>query len=314
MPPLKYQTPSSYVGKKAAPKPPVKPAAPARPVVAAPKIPARKVTSRYTGPPVAGSPAASALGLAVPAGPTGAGEVTGTAYEGADTSDFGGSYGPQYTGPSSSLLAAQMGEDLGAMASGMTSKIRQALVDLGLTDRSQLTGGAAQYVDEPTWQAAANNKYSLFATLKASADKQTAQSRAKLAAAGMLGSGQLTNEANSILKQLEEKSYAGVRTFSGTVGELLAAYAQRQRDWASRLAEARFAQQQVAAAGGQVDLGAGLVGRAGEWADLPVSIGYDPVRNADAQYDLSGATQIGPDRYRGPQGQIYDSHGRVAPG
>jgi len=324
MPPLKYQTPSSYVGKKPAVKPPAKPAVAAKPKITPPKIPAKKVTSRYSGPPAPGTPAASGLGLQGFTPPPSAPEQ-GDYFGGIDYQpDWGGGGGgtiEPYSGPSSALLSSQSAEDLGAMSSSMTSKIRQALVDLGLTDVSQLTPDAQKYLDQATLTAAGQNKYSLFGQIATTAAKATAQQRAKLAAQGMLSSGALTKSMQDIVDEAEQKRYAGVREFSGSVGDLLAQYAQRQRDWASRIAEARFAEAQYAAytgslydaarqGGGPEDRGAGLVGRPGEWADLPVAVGYDPVRNADAQYDMSGATKTDWG-YIGPQGQRYDDHGRV---
>jgi hypothetical protein len=315
MPPAKYQTPSSYIGKK----PAVAPAKP-KPPPPPPKrltAPTWKIPTKYTAPIKVGGQGGVAGPYTAPAAT--APEVTGTDYAGASMEGFGGGGGMPYTGVSADLLQSQSAEDLGTMASGMTSKIRQALVDLGLTDTSQLTPEALKYVDAPTLAAAANNKYSLFSTLKSSAEKATAQSRAKLAASGMLSSGQLTNEANDILKQLEEKRYTGTRTFSGTVGDLLAAYAARQREWASKIAEARFMQQQFVASGGGGGIdpvtGRGYDSpergaRPGEWADLPVRVGWNPLKNSDAEYDMSGATPV-PGGYLGPQGQRYDENGRV---
>ena len=246
---------------------------------------------------------------------TGAPNLEGVGdYWGADTGGFGGSIAP-YSGPSGDLLQSQSTEDLGVMSSSMTSKIRQALVDLGLTDVSQLDEGARKYVDDPTLAAAKANKYSLYQQIADASAKATAQSRAELAARGMLGSGQLTKSAQDIIKQGEEKRYAGTRTFSGSVGELLSAYAQRQREWAQRIAEARFAEAQyrtaARASGGPIDNGAGLAGRPGEWADLPVKEGWNPNRNVDARYDMSGATRQSDGTFIGPQGQRYDENGRV---
>jgi len=313
MPLAKYQTPSSYIGKKPAVAPAkAKPPPPPKRLTA----PTWKIPAKYTAPIKVGGQG----GVAGPyTAPVAAPEVTAPEYAGASLEGFGGGGGTPYTGVSPDLIESQMGEDLGAMSSSMTSKIRQALVDLGLTDTSQLTPEAAKYVDEPTRTAAAQNKYSLFSTLKASADKATAQSRAQLAARGMLGSGQLTNEANDILKQLEEKRYSGVRQFSGSVGDLVAAYAQRQREWASKLAEARFMQQQYVAsgAGGGIDPATGRGydtpergARPGEWADLPIRVGWNPRKNSDAEDDMSGATRV-PGGFIGPQGQRYDENGRV---
>lgn len=51
-------------------------------------------------------------------------------------------------------------------------------------------------------------------------------------------------------------------------------------------------------------------GRPGEWADLPVVVGWNPARNSDAQYDMSGAQRQADGTYVGPQGARYDEKGR----
>ena len=216
-------------------------------------------------------------------------------------------------------MQSQADEDLGMMRSGMTSKIRQALVDLGLTDRTQLSGDALGFLDDPTFEAAKGNKYSLFQKVADQEAKYNAQTRAELAARGMLSSGQLTKSTQDILKNAEEQRYSGVREFSGTVGELLSAFAQRQRDWAQRIAEARFS-------GAGTGLGVGSYsldtstgreydspergGRPGEVADLPVRVGWNPNKNSDAEYDMSGAQDMG-GWFLGPNGVRYDANGRV---
>jgi hypothetical protein len=134
----------------------------------------------------------------------------------------------------------------------------------------------------------------------------------------MLGSGQLTKSAQDILRDVEQKRYGGVREFSGSVGELLSAYAARQREWASKIAEARFRQGWGGSdGGGAYDPATGRGydspergGRPGEWADLPVRVGWNPAKNSDAEYDMSGATRVD-GGFIGPQGQRYDENGRV---
>jgi len=333
-----------------------------KPAVTAPKIPATKVTSRYTPPKAAPAKAAKPTPPAVVAGykalkaanpygtlgpspqrvakvnvamgrPANYGSLPPETAPDTGISDVpdyvsglggggGGGYIEPYTGASSALLSSQSAEDLGAMSSSMTSKIRQALVDLGLTDVSQLDPGARQYVDQATLTAAGQNKYSLFGQIATASAKATAMQRARLAAQGMLASGALTKSMQDILDEAEQKRYAGVRTFSGDVGTLLSAYAERQRDWASRIAEARFQEAQYRAAnqdawsGGASDpTGRGWDSpergaRPGEWADLPVRVGWNPIKNSDAEYDMSGATKTDWG-YIGPQGQRYDENGRV---
>jgi len=223
------------------------------------------------------------------------------------------------------LMESQRDEDIGSFRSGMGTKIKQALIDLGLSDTSQLDPEARSYVDDATIEAAKQNKYSLFSQLQQKADRATAQSRAKLAARGMLSSGQLTKEAQDVLNETESARYAGVREFSGGVGDLVGQYAQRQREWANRIAEARM----QAAASGYSGYGGGGGGggggfdaatgrgydtpergaRPGEWADLPVRVGYNPARNSDAEYDMSGATRTDWG-FIGPEGARYDENGR----
>ena len=234
--------------------------------------------------------------------------------------DVGGGGGMPGWGFDFGMLESQRDEDIGSFRSGMGTKIKQALIDLGLADVSQLDPEARSYVDDATIEAAKANKYSLFAQLQQKANRATAQSRAKLAARGMLSSGQLSKEAQDVLEQTEAARYTGVREFTGGVGDLVGQYAARQREWANKIAEARM---QAAAmgysgygggggggGGGEWMGPVGAVGRPGEWADLPIAMGWDPSRGSDAQYDLSGATNMG-GYWLGPQGQRYDENGRV---
>jgi len=300
-------------------KPPVRPLAPKpvpKPVLAKPKAP------------LPGSPN---WGQAAEYGWTGSGDpnvvTRATQFAPEVSGDYsfdagggGGGGGMPGWGFDVGMLESQRDEDIGSFRSGMGTKIKQALIDLGLADVSQLDPEARSYVDDATIEAAKANKYSLFSQLQKKADRATAQSRAKLAARGMLSSGQLSKEAQDVLEQTEAARYTGVREFTGGVGDLVGQYAQRQREWANRIAEARM---QAAAmgysgygggSGGGGDGGwmgpVGAVGRPGEWADLPMAQGWDPSRNSDAQYDLSGATNMG-GYWLGPQGQRYDENGRV---
>lgn len=315
------------IGAWAVPTRPIAPKAPVKPIVKPPQAPA--ISASLAAQMRAMNPSMTATWGWTPeqgASYWGTPQVEAPSYQGASGFD----YAPiaPYQGPSSSLLESQQTEDLGAMSSSMTSRIRQALVDLGLSDQTQLGADAAKYVDAPTLEAAKANKYSLFQQIANSSERATAQARAQLAARGMLSSGQLTKATQDIVNQAEQQRYAGVREFTGSVGDLVSQYAQRQRDWASKIAEARFmeAQYRAAAGGGGGGGGGGGYGidaatgrgydsperggRPGEYADLPVRVGWNPARNSDAEYDMSGATRTAWG-FIGPNGVRYDENGRV---
>jgi hypothetical protein len=130
---------------------------------------------------------------------------------------FGGGQQPSYGGmiggdwevqDAEAAMAARMA----SLRGDFTSGIRQALIDLGVTDTSKL-GGFGQYIDAETISKAAQNKYSQSAQVAAAEKRQQRQSRAALAARGILSSGQTTKSEGDIAATAETARYNALRDF-----------------------------------------------------------------------------------------------------
>jgi hypothetical protein len=156
-------------------------------------------------------------------GPGGAGGYAGM---------IGGDYGVQEM---ESMMNARMGRARG----DFQGQLRQALVDLGLTDTSKL-GSLGSYIDSDTISKAAENKYSQVAKISQAETARRAQSEADLAARGMLGSGQLTTNAENILAEGESARYGALRDFLGAGQQGLTQLADLNDQQAMALSQARF--------------------------------------------------------------------------
>jgi len=156
------------------------------------------------------------------------------------TALIGGDYGVQD-------MESRMNATLGRYRSDFTGQLRQALIDLGITDKSKLTGGLGNYIDAATIQKAAENKYSQQAKISQQETARRAQSEASLAARGMLGSGQLTTENERTVAEGERSRYEALRDFLSGGQQGLRQIADIQDQLAGQLAEARFAAAQRAA-------------------------------------------------------------------
>jgi len=133
-----------------------------------------------------------------------------------------------------------MNAGMGAARGNFTAQIRQALIDLGVSDTSKL-GSLGQYIDQDTISKAAQNKYSQMAQTSQAETAKRAQSEARLAAQGMLSSGQLTTETERTLAEGESARYGYLRDFLGAGQQGLANLADMNNQYASQLAQARFA-------------------------------------------------------------------------
>ena len=145
---------------------------------------------------------------------------------------IGGDYGVQEM---ESMMNARMGRARG----DFQGQLRQALIDLGLTDTSKL-GSLGQYIDSDTISKAAENKYSQVAKISQAETARRAQSEADLAARGMLGSGQLTTNAENILAEGESQRYGALRDFLGAGQSGLTQLADLNEQQAMALSQARF--------------------------------------------------------------------------
>jgi len=133
-----------------------------------------------------------------------------------------------------------MNSGMGAARGNFTSQIRQALIDLGVTDTSKL-GSLGQYIDADTISKAAQNKYSQMAQTSQAETARQAQSQARLAAQGMLSSGQLTTETERNVADAESARYGYLRDFLGSGQQGLSNLADLNNQYASQLMQARYA-------------------------------------------------------------------------
>jgi len=181
--------------------------------------------------------------------PTTAGPNFGAMYSG------GAGAGIQMQNPYANLIGgdydvqgmeSRMNATLGRARGDFQSQLRQALIDLGVVDKSKL-GNLGSYIDAATIQKAAENKYSRNAQIEQQVQSQRAQSEASLAARGMLGSGQLTTDTERSIAQGEQGRYSALRDFLGAGQQGLTSIADLQDQLAGQLADARFAAAQRAA-------------------------------------------------------------------
>lgn len=139
-----------------------------------------------------------------------------------------------------------MASRLAGLRGDFRTGIRRALVDLGLTDKEKL-GNFGSYIDADTIKAAAENKYSTQAQIQQQADKANAMNEARLAARGILSSGETTNQSANVLAGAEQARYKGLREFleGGEAG--LRNIADEEYGLGRQVAMARFAAAQRAA-------------------------------------------------------------------
>lgn len=133
-----------------------------------------------------------------------------------------------------------MNAGMGVARGNFTSQLRQALIDLGVTDTSKL-GSFGSYIDADTISKAAQNKYSQTAQIGQQEVARRAQSEADLAARGMLSSGQLTTDTENTLAQGESARYSALRDFLGAGQQGLSNLADMNNQYAQQLQQARFA-------------------------------------------------------------------------
>ena len=143
-------------------------------------------------------------------------------------------------------MESEMNARMGRARGDFTSQIRQALIDLGVTDTSKL-GSLGGYIDADTISKAAQNKYSQTAQISQAETAKRAQTEAALAARGMLSSGQLTKSTEDIIAEGESSRYGALRDFLGAGSAGLSGLADMNEQYASQLAQARFAAAQRAA-------------------------------------------------------------------
>ena len=181
--------------------------------------------------------------------PTTAGPNFGAMYSG------GAGAGIQMQNPYANLIGgdydvqgmeSRMNATLGRARGDFQSQLRQALIDLGVVDKSKL-GNLGGYIDAATIQKAAENKYSRNAQIEQQVQSQRAQSEAALAARGLLSSGQLATESERSIAQGEQGRYQALRDFLSGGQQGLTQIADVQDQLAGQLASARYEAAQRAA-------------------------------------------------------------------
>ena len=116
--------------------------------------------------------------------------------------------------------------------------LRRAFVDYG-GDVNKLDDKFKKYIDEPTIQAARDNKFSTMAQNLRAQTKSLANQRAQLAARGMTHSGANTETTKRALEARELADYTAGRTFTGGAEEGLGGLAKTRQSVADMIAEAR---------------------------------------------------------------------------
>ena len=168
------------------------------------------------------------------------GDIGYTAPQIGDTSggtDWGALIGGDYE---VQAAEAAMGAGMARRRGDFQAQLRQAMIDLGLTDMTKL-GSFGKYIDKDTIQKAIDNKYSATAQSAQSAQRATAQSRAALAARGMLSSGQTAKTDEDIIANKEQQNYTFLRDFLSGGQAGLTGLADAEEGYAMAIAQARSA-------------------------------------------------------------------------
>jgi hypothetical protein len=186
--------------------------------------------------------------------------------------DYGALIGGDYeVQAAESAMAARMARARG----DYTADIRQAFIDLGLSDTSKV-GEYGKAIDAETMKAAANNKYSMTAQIAQAAEKGRATNNAALAARGILSSGQTTKSQTDVTAAAEKGRYEALRDFLSGALQGKRSLADLNDQLAQNVAMARAAAAQRAAEMAWYNRPAPLwPGGDTPWSGVPGSNDYD---------------------------------------
>jgi len=162
---------------------------------------------------------------------------------------------------------ADMGAQMARARGDFQAQLRSQLIDLGLTDTSQL-GSLGQYIDADTIKKAVENKYSATAQIAQGAERSRAGNNAALAARGLLSSGQTTKSQQDVSAAAESGRYSALRGFLEGGASGLSGLADMEYNLARNVAAARQAAAMRAAdlyQGGEAIEGGPAVGGAGAY-------------------------------------------------
>jgi len=135
---------------------------------------------------------------------------------------------------------ADMGAQMARARGDFQAGLRSQLIDLGLTDTSQL-GNLGQYIDADTIKKAVENKYSATAQIGQQAERSRAGNNAALAARGLLSSGQTTKTQQDVTAAAESGRYSALRSFLEGGAQGLGGLADMEYNLARNVAAARQA-------------------------------------------------------------------------
>lgn len=222
------------------------------------------------------------------------------------------SYGA-YTDPAIAQMAALAAKAAAIAArsrqeaqSEADAKTKEATIQYG--DASGVPG-----VDAATAQQAAANPFSMLAALQRGYTTGTADLEEGLNKNNLFYGGYRGQQLGQAATDYQQQRYEAGTRYQATLSDIRSALAQA-------LLNADMMDMQYGGAGsdgGGVDPATGRGydspergARPGEWADLPVRVGWNPAKNSDAEYDMSGAVRQPDGTYIGPEGARYDENGR----
>jgi len=138
--------------------------------------------------------------------------------------------------PEEAAIAGQKQE--GEAQTAFQLALRRAFVDYG-GDVNKLDDKFKKYIDEPTIQAARDNKFSTMAQNLRAQTKALANQRAQLAARGMTHSGANTEVTKRALEARELADYTAGRSFTGGAEEGLSGLAKTKMEIANAISAAK---------------------------------------------------------------------------
>lgn len=223
---------------------------------------------------------------------------------------FGGGGAGTFEDPALAQIRALAARSRSAAMAGALSKKKQATIEYG-----DPTG--VQGIDEDTSKAARDNPFSVLKNLDRNYSQGVASLEDALNKSNLFYSGYRGDQLGKAATANQQDRYNASTRFRATITDIEDALAQALLNADMQEMNALWATGGRGVGGGgggggSGDQGAGLVGRPGESnpAGVPVLEGWNPVRNSDASYDITGLQQVAPDRWVDAFGWMYDSRGK----
>ncbi len=221
--------------------------------------------------------------------------------------DNGGNYAPQYApGPDGAPAGGGFSQDPNnALALAMAARTRGEANAQATAKKKQ---AAIEFGEGAEGEA---NPFSILKNLDRGYKSGVDNLENQLNESNLFYSGYRAKQLGEAATQSQQQKYDASTRYRGLLSDVDSALA-------AALLNADMLEMQAGGGGGggggnaSGDQGAGLVGRPGEQnqAGLAVIEGWNPVRNADASYDISGLQQIDTDRWVDSFGWQYDHRGK----